>query len=92
MGWLPILPFHKCKIAPPGCVSLSVTIIGLVFFPLLVLPLFYALAPQQYPIDLGDLLQVIFTLLIILHPPANLLHLIGRNDPSGGLSGSKGDG
>src|SRR5438067_6051554 len=53
VGWLPVLPFHKCKIAPPRCVSLSVTIIGLVFFPLFVLPLFSALAPQQLPIDLG---------------------------------------
>src|ERR1051326_1558499 len=54
-------------------------------------PPFVALASQQLPIDRGDLLQVIFHLVVVLNPTADLLHLIAGDDSTGRFSGSQGD-
>src|SRR6266436_3730734 len=65
------LPSHKCKSVarsfPPGLRS------GHLPFPAaLALALLVAPAPQQLPVNLGDLFQVIFDLVIVLDPTADL--------------------
>ena len=63
-----ILPSHKCKVTVPPNTALSTTVIVLTFpgSRLLALALFVALAPEQFSIDRGDLLQVIFHFLVVL--------------------------
>ena len=85
-----VLPFHKCKIAMPLCAP-SIILMRSILLSRFTPPPFVALAPQQFPIDRGDLLQVIFHLLVILNPLADLLHLIAGDDSTSRFSGSKGD-
>jgi len=48
-----------------------------------VLALLGALAPQQFPVDLGYLFEVILHLVVVLDPAADLPHFLGGNDPTG---------
>src|ERR1700687_2646816 len=49
----------------------------------LALALLVALTPQQLPVNLGDSFQVIFDLVVVLDPAADLFHLIRGNDSPG---------
>src|ERR1043166_4495319 len=40
---------------------------------------------HQFPVDIGDLLQVLFHLVIVLNPPADLLDLIARHSATGAM-------
>src|ERR1700683_1560184 len=53
---------------------------SLPFHSPLAFALFVALAPQQFPIDLGDLFQVLLNPVIVVDPFADLLHLLGGYD------------
>lgn len=54
-------------------------------------PLFFALPPQKFPVNLRDLFEAIFHLVIILDPAPNPIYLLGRNNPAGRMSASKRD-
>src|SRR5579864_1448924 len=54
----------------------------------LVLPL----ATQQLPVDLGDLFQVIFQLVVVLNPATDFIQLRRRDDSAGRASAPQGDG
>jgi hypothetical protein len=53
------------------------------FLRALAFPLLFALPPQEFPVNLRDLFQVIFDLVIILDPAPDLVHLLSRNDAAG---------
>jgi len=53
------------------------------FSSALAFALSFALTPQQLPINLGDLFQVIFQLVVVLDPAADFFQLIRGNDSSG---------
>ena len=90
MGWSSF-PFHKCKLSGRPWAALSAPGIGLTFPSGLALPLLVALAPQQFPIDLGDAFQVRFDCVVVLDPAADLFHLVGRNDSAGRSPASQRD-
>jgi hypothetical protein len=54
--------------------------------------LLLTLTPEQFPIDFGDLFQVILELVIVLDPTADLLDLLVGNDSARCASASESDG
>src|SRR6266853_1285537 len=57
----------------------------------LALALLVALTPQQLPVNLGDFLQVIFDLVIVLDPTPDFSYLLRRNDSPGRPPGPQRD-
>src|SRR5712691_2399193 len=55
------------------------------------LSLLLAVSPHQLAIDLGDLLQVVFQLVVVFNPSANLGELLLADDTAGGAAAPQGN-
>ncbi len=51
-----------------------------------------ALAPQQFAVDVGDLLQLLFQLVVVFDPAADFIHFFLRDDAARGAARSERDG
>src|SRR5580704_1129147 len=69
----------RCRSAAGHSLSLSFA------FALLV-----ALAPQQLAVDLGDLFDVVFQLVVVLDPASDFRHFLLWNDSAGGAAAAQG--
>src|SRR5665213_3102355 len=48
--------------------------------------------PLQCPVDVGELLQLILQLVVVLDPAADFVHFLLGNDAAGGAAGAESDG
>ena len=84
-----LLPSHKCKKEPlcGDAVPALDKSLSLSF----ALTFLESSAPQQLAVDLGDLFDVVFQLVVVLDPAANFSHLLLGDDSPGSTPGAQRD-